>query len=123
MRPEATGSTRRPPAPARASDTARAPCTHAKEGTGYGAVDAHVGALWYADALGRVATSGVRVFARQTLIGGVYGLLGTTTDNLAPTPGYWVAVLHKRLMGTSVLSVKAHGPEGFSAYASTFAPG
>ena len=54
-----------------------------------------------------------------TLIGGVYGLLGTTTDGkyLGPTPGYWVAVLHKRLMGTSVLSVKANGPEGFSAYA------
>ena len=51
------------------------------------------------------------------MIGGVYGLLGTTTDNLAPTPGYWVAVLHKRLMGTSVLKVNAHGPEGLSAYA------
>ena len=98
---------------------AGAPCTHNKEGTGYGAVDAHVGALWYADALGRVAKQGVRVFARQTLVGAVYGLLGTTTHKhkLAPTPGYWVAVLHKRLMGPSVLGVTARGPEGFSAYA------
>jgi hypothetical protein len=64
---------------------AGAPCTHEPEGTGYGAVDAHAGLLWYADALGRVAKHGARVFARQTLFGGDYGLLDHTT--YMPTPG------------------------------------
>ena len=56
---------------------AGAPCTYNKEGTGYGAVGVVV-----------VAKQGVRVFARQTLVGAVYGLLGTTTHKhkLAPTP-------------------------------------
>ena len=84
---------------------AGAPCTHSPEGTGYGAVDAHVGLLWYADALGRVAKQGVRVFARQTLFGGSYGLLDHKT--YMPTPGYWAAVLHSRLMGTSALPSSA----------------
>ena len=66
----------------------------------YGAVDARVGLLWYDDALGRVAKQGVRVFALQTLFGGSYGLLNHKT--YMPTPGYWAAVLHSRLMGTSV---------------------
>ena len=83
--------------------TAGAPCTHAPEGTGWGAVNAWAGGLWYADALGRLAPLGVGVFARQTLFGGDYGLLSNAT--YAPTPGYWVALLHKRLMGTEVLDV------------------
>ena len=35
-----------------------------------------------------------------------------------PTPGYWTAVLHSRLMGTSVLRVSADGTDDtvFSAY-------
>ncbi|CAH0379009.1 unnamed protein product [Pelagomonas calceolata] len=35
---------------------AAAPCTHAPEGSGWGAVDAVAGGLWYADLLGRAAT-------------------------------------------------------------------
>jgi len=78
-----------------------APCTHAPEGTGWGAVNAHAGSLWYADALGRAAANGAAVFARQTLFGGSYGLLDNTT--YMPTPGYWAALLHKRIMGQTVL--------------------
>lgn len=67
-------------------------------------MNAHAGLLWYADALGRVArTAGVTVFARQTIFGGSYGLLDNST--YLPTPGYWVALLHKRLMGRRVLNV------------------
>ena len=80
---------------------AAAPCTHAPEGTGWGAVNAHAGLLWYADALGRVAASGVAVFARQTIFGGAYGLLDNTT--YLPTPSYYAGLLHKRLLGQAVL--------------------
>eukprot|EP00936_MAST-01D_sp_MAST-1D-sp1_P000926 g926.t1 len=81
---------------------AGAPCTHAPEGTGWGAVNAHAGLLWYADALGRLAALGVSIYARQTLFGGSYGLLDNST--YMPTPGYWAALLHKRLLGTVVLN-------------------
>ena len=37
---------------------AAAPCTHSPEGTGWGAVNAHAGLLWYAEALGVVAATG-----------------------------------------------------------------
>ena len=84
---------------------AAAPCTHAPEGTGWGAVNAHAGLLWYADALGRSAAAGVAVFSRQTLFGGDYGLLDNST--YLPVPGYWVAVLHTRMFGPTVLSVAA----------------
>ena len=90
--------------------TAGAPCTHAPEGTGWGAVDAWAGALWYADALGRLARGGVGVFARQTLFGGDYGLLDNSM--YLPTPGYWIALLHKRLMGRKVLDVTGVDGEG-----------
>merc|ERR1711904_688579 len=63
---------------------AGAPCTHAPEGSGWGAVNAHAGLLWYADALGRAAAHGAAVFARQTLFGGAYGLLDNST--YLPTP-------------------------------------
>ena len=39
-----------------------APCTHAPEGSGWGAVDAVSGGLWYADALGRAASAGAGLF-------------------------------------------------------------
>ena len=71
-------------------------------GTGWGAVNAHAGLLWYADALGRLAALGVSIYARQTLFGGSYGLLDNST--YMPTPGYWAALLHKRLLGTVVLN-------------------
>ena len=100
---------------------AAAPCTHAPEGSGWGAVDAVAGGLWYADLLGRAATrrrphepgafntcrprlvdgvgvtrrpttqaaGGARLVARQTLVGGVYGLLDSRT--YAETPSAVVA--------------------------------
>lgn len=103
--------------------TAGAPCTHAPEGTGWGAVNRFAGALWYADALGRVARNGVAVFARQTAIGGDYGLLDNTTS--LPTPGYYVALLHGRIFGQDILNATVGGWSGgedeqadyFSAYA------
>jgi hypothetical protein len=57
------------------------------------------------------------VFARQTLFGGEYGLLNNMT--FQPTPGFWIALLHKRLMGTAVLSTTpaASNRSMISAYA------
>lgn len=46
---------------------AGAACTHAPEGTGWGAVNAFANVLWYSDALGRLGRSGVDVVAYQTL--------------------------------------------------------
>ena len=100
--------------------TAGAACTHAPEGTGWGAVNAQAGAIWYADALGRTARAGIGVFARQTLFGGDYGLLDNST--YLPTPGYWVAVLHKRLMGRDVVQVDvSSAPTPVSANLSVYA--
>ena len=103
---------------------AAAPCTHAPEGTGWGAVNAHSGLLWYADALGRTARAGVAVFARQTIFGGSYGLLDNST--YMPTPSYWVAVLHKQLLGRGVFQVSvstARAPDNLTVYAHCTAGG
>ena len=64
-------------------------------------------ALWWLDQLGSLSTLGQQVQCRQTLSGSDYGLLHEGT--LEPTPEYWVSVLWKRLMGTTVLAASAEG--------------
>lgn len=72
------------------------------------------------DTLGSLARLNHHVLARQTLVGGKYELLQctTTTPNceFEPQPDFWVALLWKRLMGTSVLAaprVDSKQPERF----------
>lgn len=110
-----------------------APCTHAPEGSGFGAADAVAGALWYAarrpsydrrstptrryaDLLGRAAAAGVGLLARQTLAGGVYGLLDSHTYE--PTPSFDVAETFSALFGPRVLRASCGaGQPGVTVYA------
>ncbi|KAK7304670.1 hypothetical protein VNO77_42555 [Canavalia gladiata] len=59
--------------------------------------------FWYLDQLGMASTYSTKVYCRQTLIGGNYGLLNTTT--LTPNPDYYSALLWHRLMGKKVLAI------------------
>lgn len=94
---------------------AAAPCTHSPEGSGWGAVDAVAGGLWYADLLGRAAAGGAKLFARQTLLGGVYGLLDSRT--YAETPSAVVAKAFSEHFGPEVLTVTAQTPPTLSVFA------
>ncbi|XP_045786602.1 heparanase-like protein 3 isoform X1 [Trifolium pratense] len=77
--------------------------------------DAFVNSFWYLDQLGMSATYGTRTYCRQTLIGGNYGLLNTTTFN--PNPDYYSALLWHRLMGGRVLSTSFYGTKKIRTYA------
>ncbi|PWA81914.1 Glycoside hydrolase, family 79 [Artemisia annua] len=65
--------------------------------------DSFVDSFWYLDQLGMAAKYHTKVYCRQTLIGGNYGLLNKTT--FMPNPDYYSALLWNRLMGTGVLAV------------------
>lgn len=79
--------------------------------------DSFADALWYADALGAAAQAGLAVVCRQALVGGRYALLRRSTEGANPAtakpprlralPGFWVALLWRRLMGARVLAVHA----------------
>ncbi|XP_057519906.1 heparanase-like protein 1 [Amaranthus tricolor] len=87
------------------------PWTHAWVGEAGGAFnsgghlvsDAFIDGFWYLDQLGLAATYNTKVYCRQTLIGGNYGLLDKTT--FVPNPDYYGALLWNRLMGRKVLQV------------------
>uniref|UniRef100_A0A804NWT2 Uncharacterized protein n=1 Tax=Zea mays TaxID=4577 RepID=A0A804NWT2_MAIZE len=68
--------------------------------------DAFVFSFWYLDQLGMSSKYGTKSYCRQTLVGGNYGLLNTTT-----------ALLWHRLMGTKVLSATFNGTNKIRAYA------
>ncbi|KAL3636200.1 hypothetical protein CASFOL_020747 [Castilleja foliolosa] len=70
--------------------------------------------FWYLDQLGMTSKSGHQVFCRQTLIGGHYGLLDTTTFN--PKPDYHSALLWSRLMGKNVLSASHNASNSLRIY-------
>ena len=55
----------------------------------------------YLDELGQLARLGVSVMCRQQLSADGYGL---TTKTLEPMPDFFTAILHKRLLGTTVLN-------------------
>ncbi|KAJ9567232.1 hypothetical protein OSB04_003198 [Centaurea solstitialis] len=65
--------------------------------------DTFVNSFWYLDQLAMAAKYHTKVYCRQTLIGGNYGLLDKTT--FMPNPDYYSALLWDRLMGTGVLEV------------------
>ncbi|KAK1392719.1 heparanase-like protein 3 [Heracleum sosnowskyi] len=71
--------------------------------------------FWYLDQLGMSATYDTKTYCRQTLIGGNYGLLNTTT--FVPNPDYYSALLWHRLMGRRVLSTSFSGTRKIRSYA------
>ncbi|PIN21935.1 Beta-glucuronidase [Handroanthus impetiginosus] len=75
---------------------------------------AFVDGFWYLDQLGMTSTFNHKVFCRQSLIGGNYGLLNTTT--FIPNPDYYGALLWHRLMGKNVLSVSHTGSPYLRVY-------
>ncbi|KAJ7564896.1 hypothetical protein O6H91_02G038500 [Diphasiastrum complanatum] len=77
--------------------------------------DAFVFNFWYLDQLGKAAKNGIKVYCRQSLIGGNYGLLDHTT--FQPNPNYFSALLWKKHMGTDVLSATVQGASYLRAYA------
>ncbi|XP_047339177.1 heparanase-like protein 1 [Impatiens glandulifera] len=77
--------------------------------------DTFVYSFWYLDQLGMAAKYNTKVYCRQSLIGGNYGLLDMNT--YAPNPDYFSALLWHRLMGKEVLSVKSIGSPYLRSYA------
>ncbi|KAK9697945.1 hypothetical protein RND81_08G071600 [Saponaria officinalis] len=77
--------------------------------------NAFVFSFWYLDQLGMASKFNTKTYCRQTLIGGNYGLLNTTT--FVPNPDYYSALLWHRLMGRIVLSVNFSGKNSIRAYA------
>ncbi|KAJ8768194.1 hypothetical protein K2173_021134 [Erythroxylum novogranatense] len=77
--------------------------------------NAFVYSFWYLDELGMASTYDTKSYCRQSLIGGNYGLLNTTT--FVPNPDYYSALLWHRLMGRNVLSTTFSGTKSIRAYA------
>ncbi|KAG6520768.1 heparanase-like protein 1 [Zingiber officinale] len=71
--------------------------------------------FWYLDQLGMASKYNTKVYCRQTLIGGNYGLLDLNT--FVPNPDYYSALLWHRLMGKGVLSIDVGGSSYLRAYA------
>ncbi|XP_042466127.1 heparanase-like protein 2 [Zingiber officinale] len=70
--------------------------------------------FWYLDQLGMASKYNTKVYCRQTLIGGNYGLLDLNT--LVPNPDYYSALLWHRLMGKGVLDIEVSGSPYLRAY-------
>ncbi|KAK9070824.1 hypothetical protein SSX86_011226 [Deinandra increscens subsp. villosa] len=77
--------------------------------------DAFVFSFWYLNQLGMSSVYDTKTYCRQTLIGGNYGLLNTTT--FEPNPDYYSALLWHRLMGKTVLSTNFTGSKKMRSYA------
>ncbi|KAI3711722.1 hypothetical protein L1987_70265 [Smallanthus sonchifolius] len=77
--------------------------------------NAFVFSFWYLDQLGMSSVYDTKTYCRQTLIGGNYGLLNTTT--FEPNPDYYSALLWHRLMGRKVLSTNFTGTNKIRSYA------
>ncbi|KAD2394288.1 hypothetical protein E3N88_41265 [Mikania micrantha] len=77
--------------------------------------NAFVFSFWYLDQLGMSSVYDTKTYCRQTLIGGNYGLLNTTT--FEPNPDYYSALLWHRLMGRKVLSTNFTGTSKIRSYA------
>ncbi|XP_043725007.1 heparanase-like protein 1 [Telopea speciosissima] len=77
--------------------------------------DTFVNSFWYLDQLGMSSMYNTKAYCRQTLIGGNYGLLNTTT--FVPNPDYYSALLWHRLMGEGVLAVDSDASPFLRVYA------
>lgn len=71
--------------------------------------------FWYLNQLALSAKFDTKVYCRQVLIGGNYGLIDKRT--FLPNPDYYSALLWHRLMGQTVLPVKVNGSTHLHAYA------
>ncbi|VFQ77170.1 unnamed protein product [Cuscuta campestris] len=80
-----------------------------------GVSNAFVYSFWYLDQLGMSAKYDTKTYCRQSLIGGNYGLLNTTT--FMPNPDYYSALLWHQLMGRTVLATSFSGTRKMRAYA------
>ncbi|KAL1362956.1 hypothetical protein AAHE18_03G116700 [Arachis hypogaea] len=85
-----------------------------------------VNGFWYLDQLGMASTFNHKIYCRQSLIGGNYALLNTTS--FIPNPDYYgyvtyihsylfKALLWHRLMGTKVLSISHDSSPYLRTYA------
>ncbi|KAL3748558.1 hypothetical protein ACJRO7_009747 [Eucalyptus globulus] len=74
-----------------------------------------INSFWYLDQLGMASKYDTKVYCRQSLVGGNYGLLNTTT--LVPNPDYYSALLWHRLMGKRALAVSGDAPPSLRCYA------
>ncbi|XP_012438821.1 heparanase-like protein 1 [Gossypium raimondii] len=91
-----------------------------ESGGAYNSGGAHVSntfinSFWYLDQLGMASKYHTKVYCRQTLIGGNYGLLNATT--FVPNPDYYSGLLWHRLMGKVVLNVESHASPFLRSYA------
>ncbi|KAG6587568.1 heparanase-like protein 1 [Cucurbita moschata] len=74
-----------------------------------------INSFWYLDQLGLASKYNTKVYCRQTLVGGHYGLLNTST--LVPNPDFYSALLWHRLMGKTVLPIGSDASSYLRAYA------
>ncbi|KAK4744133.1 hypothetical protein SAY87_010445 [Trapa incisa] len=74
-----------------------------------------VNSFWYLDQLGMASKYNTKVYCRQSLIGGNYGLLNWSTS--LPNPDYYSALLWHRLMGKGVLALQSDAPPHLRSYA------
>ncbi|CAN1170085.1 Heparanase-like protein 3 [Linum perenne] len=77
--------------------------------------NAFVYSFWYLDQLALSAAHDTKTYCRQSLIGGNYGLLNTTT--FVPNPDYYSALLWHQLMGQNALSTSFSGSNKLRTYA------
>ncbi|XP_062116611.1 heparanase-like protein 1 [Humulus lupulus] len=77
--------------------------------------DTYIDSFWYLDQLGMAAVYNSKVYCRQSLIGGNYGLLDK--DTFLPNPDYYSALLWNQLMGENVLSVMTNASPFLRIYA------
>ncbi|RAL50136.1 hypothetical protein DM860_007810 [Cuscuta australis] len=73
-----------------------------------------VSSFWYLNQLGMSASYNTKVYCRQTLVGGNYGLLNATTFH--PNPDYYSALLWDRLMGEKSLNTSFEGTKKLRAF-------
>jgi len=73
-----------------------------------------INSFWYLDQFGMSAKQNTKVYCRQALVGGFYGLLEKET--FVPNPDYYSALLWHRLMGKGVLGVQTNASEYLRAY-------
>ncbi|KAK8918363.1 Heparanase-like protein 2 [Platanthera zijinensis] len=71
--------------------------------------------FWYLDQLGMASKYNTKVYCRQSLIGGNYGLLDTQT--FVPNPDYYSALLWQQVMGKGVLNIDISESPFLKAYA------
>ncbi|XWS70760.1 hypothetical protein CRYUN_Cryun03dG0076600 [Craigia yunnanensis] len=76
--------------------------------------NAFVFSFWNLDQLGMASKYDTKMYCRQSLVGGNYGLLNTT--NFVPNPDYYGALLWHRLIGRNDLSTSFAGTKNIRSY-------